>query len=30
VLFKDGQEADRVVGAQSKAQLKGWIESHAK
>ena len=30
VLFKDGQEADRVVGAQSKTQLKGWIEGHAK
>jgi thioredoxin 1 len=30
VLFKDGQEADRVVGAQSKTQLKSWIESHAK
>ncbi|HYF48296.1 MAG TPA: thioredoxin [Planctomycetota bacterium] len=30
VLFKNGQEVDRVVGAQGKAQLKGWIESHAK
>jgi thioredoxin 1 len=30
VLFKDGQEADRVVGAQSKAQLKTWIEGFAK
>lgn len=30
VLFKDGQEADRVVGAQSKAQLKAWMEQHAK
>jgi thioredoxin 1 len=30
VLFKNGQEVDRVVGAQNKAQLKGWIESHAK
>jgi thioredoxin 1 len=30
VLFKDGQEVDRVVGAQSKTQLKSWIESHAK
>jgi len=28
VLFKNGQEADRAVGAQSKAQLKKWIESH--
>jgi thioredoxin 1 len=30
VLFKNGQEVDRVVGAQNKTQLKGWIESHAK
>ena len=30
VLFKAGQEADRLVGAQGKAQLKSWIESHAK
>ena len=30
VLFKDGQEADRVVGAQSKAQLKAWMDQHAK
>lgn len=30
VLFKDGQEADRVVGAQSKAQLKAWMEQHSK
>ena len=30
VLFKDGQEVDRVVGAQSKTQLKTWIEGHAK
>jgi thioredoxin 1 len=30
VLFKDGQEVDRVVGAQSKAQLKTWIEGFAK
>jgi thioredoxin 1 len=29
VLFKDGQEVDRVVGAQSKAQLKSWMENHA-
>ncbi|MCY3019885.1 MAG: thioredoxin [Planctomycetota bacterium] len=28
VLFKNGQEVDRAVGAQSKAQLKKWIESH--
>jgi len=26
VLFKDGQEADRVVGAKGKAELKSWIE----
>ena len=26
ILFKDGQEAGRVVGAQSKTQLKTWIE----
>ncbi len=30
VLFKGGQEVDRVVGAQGKAQLKSWIDSHAK
>lgn len=30
VLFKDGQEVDRVVGAQSKAQLKSWIEGNTK
>jgi thioredoxin 1 len=30
VLFKDGQEVDRMVGAQGKAQLKSWIEGHAK
>jgi len=30
VLFKDGQEVDRVVGAQSKSQLKTWIEGHTK
>jgi thioredoxin 1 len=30
VLFKDGKEADRVVGAQSKAQLKAWMDQHAK
>jgi thioredoxin 1 len=30
ILFKNGQEVDRVVGAQSKAQLKSWIEGHAK
>jgi thioredoxin 1 len=27
VLFKDGKEVDRVVGAQSKSGLKTWIES---
>ncbi len=26
VLIKNGEEVDRVVGAQSKAQLKKWIE----
>lgn len=30
VLFKDGKEADRVVGAQSKAQLKTWMENAVK
>lgn len=30
VLFKDGKEADRVVGAQSKAQLKAWMENAVK
>lgn len=30
VLFKNGQEVDRVVGAQSKAQLKSWMENQAK
>ncbi|MGD0090540.1 MAG: thioredoxin [Planctomycetota bacterium] len=25
VLFKDGQEADRIVGAQSKQTLKKWV-----
>lgn len=29
VLFKNGEEADRVVGAQGKAQLKSWLESKA-
>jgi thioredoxin 1 len=29
VLFKNGAEVDRVVGAQSKTQLKSWIEGHA-
>ncbi len=27
VLFKDGQEVDRIVGAKPKAQLKDWIDS---
>jgi thioredoxin 1 len=27
VLFKDGAEVDRVVGALPKAQLKKWIDS---
>jgi thioredoxin 1 len=26
VLFKDGEESDRVVGAQNKAQLKSWLD----
>ena len=30
ILFKDGQEADRVVGAQSKAQLKSWLDQKMK
>jgi len=30
VMFKDGKEADRVVGAQSKAQLKTWMENAVK
>ena len=30
VIFKDGQEADRIVGGQSKAQLKSWIEGNLK
>jgi thioredoxin 1 len=30
ILFKGGKEVDRVVGAQGKAQLKSWIEGHAK
>ena len=28
VLMKDGQEVDRTIGAQGKAQLKKWLESH--
>ena len=30
VLFKNGQEADRIIGAQAKAQLKTWMEGHTK
>ncbi len=30
ILFKNGQEADRIVGAQAKAQLKSWMETHSK
>lgn len=26
ILFKDGEEVDRVIGAQNKAQLKGWLD----
>ncbi len=27
ILFKDGKQIDQRVGAQSKAQLKSWIDS---
>ena len=27
ILFKDGQEVDRTIGARNKAQLKAWIEA---
>jgi len=30
ILFKNGQEVDRVVGAQSKTQLKSWMENQTK
>ena len=30
VLFKNGQEADRIIGMQSKTQLKSWMEGFAK
>jgi thioredoxin 1 len=26
ILFKDGKEVDRAIGAQNKAQLKGWLD----
>ena len=26
ILFKDGKETTRMVGAQNKAQLKAWID----
>lgn len=29
VLFKDGQEVDRIVGAQGKQLLRKWIANHA-
>ncbi len=29
VLFQDGKEVDRTVGAQNKAQLKDWLDSKA-
>jgi thioredoxin 1 len=29
VLFKNGQEVDRIVGAQGKQILKKWIAKHA-
>jgi len=28
VLFEDGKEADRMVGAVPEAQLRGWLEPH--
>ena len=27
ILFKDGEEADRLIGAHNKAKLKEWIDS---
>ena len=30
ILFKNGQEVDRIVGAQGKSQLKNWIETKSK
>ena len=30
ILFKDGQEADRSVGAKNKAELKTWIAGFLK
>jgi len=28
ILFKEGQELDRVVGFSPKPRLKSWLESH--
>ena len=28
VLFEDGEEADRMVGAVPESQLRGWLEPH--
>src|SRR5437016_2668034 len=30
ILFKDGKEVDRSLGAAAKSQLKSWIEGHTK
>jgi len=30
VLFEDGKEADRMVGAVPEAQLRAWLEPHLK
>jgi len=28
VLFQNGKEADRIVGAQGKQMLKKWVSKH--
>ncbi len=28
VLYRDGEEIDRIVGLRSRAQLASWIENH--
>jgi thioredoxin 1 len=28
ILFKNGQEADRIVGSTGKSNLKTWVEKH--
>lgn len=28
ILYRDGAEVDRVIGARSRARLSAWIESH--